>query len=531
MSKPTPAHKAFKSQITRLSQDDLKALVERRHPEYSGRMAHWNFCEATYVGGREWFVGGNIFKYVKEGPTEYSERVDRAYRFPHTREVVDLINKYIFKAKVKRDSERASKEVQAFWKASTINRRNIDDFMRLASERSSYLGRPWIVVDTNQTQADATILASKANGARLYAYVVKPQHVLDLGHTADGELDWIKLQETKRDDETILSSGAVKLRYRIWTREFWALFEQVSKPPANGQGPNEIVYELVDTGEHGLGRVPVVPVDHIISDNPYWAMSLVDDIAYLDRAVANYLSNLDAIIQDQTFSQLIMPAQALIQGEDDMKSLVEMGTKRIFTYDGQSPNAPEYISPDPKQAQIILAVINKIINEIYHSVGMAGERTKQDNAMGIDNSSGVAKAFDFERLNAVLTSKANALQIAENTLCELVDTWHGVDVEPGSYDHVQYPDSFDVRGLTEELAIAAQLTLISAPDKMRQEQMKTLADKLFPHLPSEVAKAIRAEIETSWPPEPPEVSTTSGKPPSAFSGEKRQGQNNGEAKG
>jgi hypothetical protein len=51
-------------------------------------------------------------------------------------------------------------------------------------------------------------------------------------------------------------------------------------------------------------------------------------------------------------------------------------------------------------------MVNKIIGEIYHSVGMAGERTKQDNAMGIDNSSGVAKAYDFERMNAMLATKA-----------------------------------------------------------------------------------------------------------------------------
>src|SRR5205085_1708720 len=100
---------------------------------------------------------------------EYQERINRAYRFPHTREVVDLINKYIYKAKIKRDADTASPEIQAFWKQATINRRNIDDFMRLASERSSYLGRPWIIVDTNQTTPDASVLAAKENGARLYA--------------------------------------------------------------------------------------------------------------------------------------------------------------------------------------------------------------------------------------------------------------------------------------------------------------------------------------------------------------------------
>jgi hypothetical protein len=525
MPNPSVEYAAFKKSLTDLTEDQLKELVERRHPEFHARIAHWTFCEATYVGGPEWF-SGNIFKYVKEGEGEYSERIARAYRFPHTREVVDLINKYIYKAKVKRDTEKATEEVQAFWKQATINRRNIDDFMRLASERSSYLGRPWIVVDTNQTTPDASVLSAKESGARLYGYVVKPQHMLDLSMSEDGDLNWVKVRETARFDNEITDSGEVRVRFRIWTRNFWALFEEVRERP-KGARADKIIYKLINSGEHGLGIVPVIPVDHIISDNPYTAMSLVDDIAYLDRAVANYLSNLDAIIQDQTFSQLIMPAQSLMPGDDDVKKLVELGTKRIFTYDGTGAGKPEYINPDPKQAAVILAVINKIINEIYHSVGMAGERTKQDNAMGIDNSSGVAKAFDFERLNAVLTSKANALEVAENRLCELVDRWHGVDVEPGTYELVKYPDSFDVRGLAEELAISAQLNLIQAPDKLRQEQMKSLSEKLLPHLSEAVANEIRKEIETSWPPEPPEAATL-GSPPSAQSGVKRQGQNNGQ---
>lgn len=525
MPEPSEALLQFEKRLKELDEDATKALIERRHPEYYARLPHWRFCEATYAGGREWFTG-NIFKYFKEGGEEYKERIERAYRFPHTREVVDLINKYIFKSKVKRDFDNASPEVRAFWKSATINRRKIDDLMRLASERSSYLGRPYIIVDTNKVESDRTLLAEKESGARLYAYIIKPQHILDLSMNEDGELNWLKVLETYREDEDITDSGVVRTRYRVWTRDFWALWEEKTEEDPRTK-KKTTVYELIGVGEHKLGRVPAVPVDHIVSDNPYWAMSLVDDIAYLDRAVANYLSNLDAIIQDQSFSQLVMPAQALTPGEDSNNKLIELGTKRIFTYDGAAGGKPEYISPDPKQASIILSVINKIINEIYHSVGMAGERTKQDNALGIDNSSGVAKAFDFERLNSVLTSKANALAAAENALCELVDTWYGKTVEPGSYELVQYPDSFDVRGLSEELHIASQLALIQAPDALRQEQMKALADKLLPHIAQEVAAKIKREIENSWPPETP-ASGSLGSPPSAFDGENRQGQNTGE---
>jgi RNA polymerase sigma factor (sigma-70 family) len=97
-----------------------------------------------------------------------------------------------------------------------------------------------------------------------------------------------------------------------------------------------------------------------------------------------------------------MPAQGVNAGDEAYDKILELGTKRIFIYDGEGGTQPFYLSPDVKQAELILKVVNKIIAEIYHSVGLAGERTKDDNAQGIDNSSGVAKAYDFERVNSLL---------------------------------------------------------------------------------------------------------------------------------
>lgn len=176
----------------------------------------------------------------------------------------------------------------------------------------------------------------------------------------------------------------------------------------------------------------------------------------------------------------------------------EVGTKRIFIYDGEGGAQPFYLSPDIKQAQLILDVINKIINEIYHSVGVAGERTKQDNALGIDNSSGVAKAYDFERVNALLASKADSLEMVENRLVKLVMAWAGE-----TYDEenpmVEYPDNFDVRGLYDEFEIAARLAAIDAPDEVRREQMKLVIDKLFPKLKDDLKKKMLEELK-QWPP-------------------------------
>lgn len=165
---------------------------------------------------------------------------------------------------------------------------------------------------------------------------------------------------------------------------------------------------------------------------------------------------------------------------------------------------PQYISPDVKQAGLILTAITKIINEIYHTAGLAGERTKEDNSKGIDNSSGVAKAYDFERVNSMLAAKADSLELIENKIIKFVAKWCGEEAPDDAERYVSYPDSFDVRGLYDEFEIAARLSLIEAPDVIRQIQMRQLAKKIFPQISEEDGAKIEKEIR-EWPPEPPEV--------------------------
>ena len=534
-------------------QEKLKRLVTRRHPEYANKIEHWNFLVSTYEGGREWFKG-NVFKYMKEGDSEFKDRLERAYRFNHSREVVDLVDKYLFKMEIARNEADAPESVREFWKHATLDGLKVQDFVKVISRWTSVVGRVWVVVDSTKTEETTTLAEEKVSGHRIYAYYVMPQNACDMSYDEQGQLNWILIHEQVRDDSNPLeSNGDISDRFRLWEREQYSILKIKRKAPetllgstpaglpgvsvrelakrtaeaiakgklgevatisadaVKGSDSDAFEVELEGPYPHEFGMVPVFAANNVINNDPYACPALIDDVAYLDRAVANYLSNLDAIIQDQTFSQLVIPAQSLINdGEGKARdALVEMGTKRIFAYDGESGSAPGYISPDVKQAEIILKVINKIINEIYHSVGLAGERTKEDNALGIDNSSGVAKAYDFERVNSLLAAKADSLELIENKLAEFVARWAGEDYEV-TKPVVSYPDNFDVRGLYDEFEIAARLALIKAPDGARRQQMEAVIDKMFPQLKEGIKKAILDELK-NWPPkeEPEGASQTS----------------------
>jgi hypothetical protein len=521
------------------NQKKLAQFVDRRHPDYERFKHHWKFCECTYEGGRDWF-NANIHPYLKEGTREYTDRLKRAYRFNHTKEVVALVTKYIFKAGVVRNTDDAPAALKQFWTQACLDGSPIDVLMKRVSDWTSINGRVWMVVDSKASQGTISKADEKKGDTRIYSYLVKQNDVLDFSKDEMGKFNWVLYRMAHRDDaDPLNSSGTINPRYMLWTREEWILLEE-QPAPGNNKDLQSSVVLVVDTsnnpvvqqvagmavtvtldsrvpknrkivqvarGENTIGEVPVFYVDHLENEEPYGPPGLIDDIAYLDRAVANYLSNIDAIIQDQTFSQLAMPAQGLMPGEEAYNKMLEMGTKRIFLYDGESQRPPEYLVPDAAQAQLIVAVIKMIIGEIYHSIGMAGERTKQDNAMGIDNSSGVAKAYDFDRMNALLAAKADMLQRAEERLSYLVLRWAGeIDEAPVNVPSedkntdslIKYPDTYDVRGLPDEFEIADNLALLEAPESLRRQQMTVLAEKLFPRL----AKDLKGKIETelkSWP--------------------------------
>lgn len=478
----------------------IQKLIERRHPEYNELINCWRFFGSTYQGGRQWFEE-NIHKYYREGEREFSERIVRSYRFNHTKEVVDLINKYLFKQCIQR-SENAPKSVKEFWKVATRGGAGIDDLAKQISKHCSIYGRVGIVVDRQKSeQKVVTVEDAQKQRVKTYAYVVNPEDMLDYSFDDEGQLNWILIRETYRDDADPLSvnNSETKERFRLWTRKEWILIAEVENKNKKTKS-----FDIIDGGNHDLGEVPVVLADNLLTDERYGAPALINDIAYLDKAAANYLSNLDAIIQDQTFSQLVMPAQNVMPDTDAHEQLVEMSTKRIFLYDAQGSNhSPEYISPDPRQAHLILEVVSRIIKEIYNSVGLSAERSNKDNAVSMDNSSGVAKAYDFERVNALLSAKADSLEVAENRIAKLVALWNGEESKSPE-EYVQYPDNFDTRGLYDEFDIAARLMLVEAPDAIRQEQMRTIVDKLFPMIEEKIRKKIDAEID-DWPPSPEEM--------------------------
>lgn len=472
--------------ISTLTGIDLKKLVGRRHPEYDQNLSHWNLAEAAYRGGRDWFemeVDGNknLFQFYKEGEEEYKDRKNRTHRANHTRRVVDTVNQYLFRSPPVRDEKKVPSYIKSFWENTAGPRRSIQRFVKELDRWASTMGRVYVVID-RPAHDEAQATRRRKDEKSPYAYIVFPQYVLDMAYGDDGKFDWILIAEDYRDESGGLDDGGeMRLRYRLWTRSHWFLI--VEDEDTNGKSvKKDKNYVIQDEGQHGLGIVPVIEVDD--QEGSRWsAPGLCSDIIYMDRTLVNYGSLLDEILYEQTFSQLTMPADAILPGTTEYGQMVAAAKSRIFLFSATSPGVkPEFISPDAAQAELIMKAMSDLKRDIYSVTGTDNDANSQSMSTGKSYASGKVREFDHTQIENILLDKARSLELTEDRMLEVVAAWMNNGKERIEPDWVVYPDKFDIRGLAAELDIAAELNELEAPTEIMRRQMRTIVDKNYPRM-------------------------------------------------
>jgi hypothetical protein len=238
--------------------------------------------------------------------------------------------------------------VKAFWKQATLNGLPIKDFVKRISHRGS-VGTAGCGSWSTRPRVPPvrTVAEAKKAKVRIYAYIVEPEHALDMSYDELGELNWILIREHQRDDgDPITARGYVYPRFRLWTRTTSQLFVCVDKKGVPID-PDSKRVDSTRTGlwwpssriEHRLGVVPVIPADNVITDDPY-CVAGADRRRRLPRSRGGELPVQHG--RDHPGPDLqparhagagLMPGTA--DDETKLSKLVELGTKRIFTYNGE----------------------------------------------------------------------------------------------------------------------------------------------------------------------------------------------------
>ena len=426
------------------------------------RNSEYELLHDAYYGTGMFAAGGALKRHPREDEKNYIFRQHLSYYLNHTAPIINACVDPIFKDTISRDYNQ-SELFETFLNDVDRLGTTLQEFMRYNSTQAKIYGVMYVLVD-NVSEIGETVADQVGNRQLPYLVAIEPKCVYSWRVNDIGELEFFSYTTTVFDDE-----GQAKTQYHEWTKASWTVKNDEQK--------------IIATGEHNLGRVPVVQwfgrssrkVD-ILPPPEYLA------IARTNHQVYHLCSLLTQILNMQTFSTLTLPDNG--QGVDD----ITLGTNNVLMYPAESSHAPAFIAPDRGPAEIIMAVIKMLVDDMYRLSGV-------NSVIGVQEAkSGVAKQWDFERTNQRLADFSVQCESAEYDIIELFELWTGTKVDY----KCDYPREFKINDITDSLAQSqAVLDLGLGSNTLKVETGKKVLDSYLPNIEPDTFDEIVAEIEES----------------------------------
>ena len=374
----------------------------------------WKFLIDSYMGGYNFKEGEYLTSYIFENREQYESRLDTTPLDNHVKAVVAIYNSFLFRMPPKREMGSLENDVtlQAFMSDADLDGRSFDAVMRDISSYSSIYGHTWIVIDKPDTIA-FTRAQELEQGIRPYISIFTPENVLDWNYSRAPNgvyyLDYLKIYEgSSKGTDT----------FRIYTPDTITVVEM------NDTEEPRIVSEITNP----LGMIPAVCVYSQRSPMKGVGVSDVGDVADMQRAIYNELSELEQLIRIANHPSLVKTGQT--QASAGAGSIIQM-----------PDDLPEGLKPfllEPNGSGI-----EGILNSIKHKVESIDRMSHMGGIRSIETRrlSGVALATEFQLLNARLAEKADNLEHAEEQIWRIYARWQDA-VWDGQ---IKYPDSFNIQ--------------------------------------------------------------------------------------
>ncbi len=484
----------------------INRLAARRHPEYEVNASEWRFLRQAIDGGPG-YVEGNLFQHPKEDDKVFEARKKRAadHHLNLTAQVTQTYLGYLFQTRPTPAPDLPD-WLERFIASGDQEGRPLVELAKDTAAWNMSYGIVWVGVDKPPTPNDPDgepVDLSEAQEIELrlepYAYLVHPTHVLD-GRIERGVVKWLLVQEDKRDDaDPFTSSGQTVTKLRLWTEESWALLSRKEGKDAD--------WQIEHTGVNPIGRVPFVPF-RFGTGSGFACPGLVADIAHIDRAIFNKSSLLDEIHYSQTFGQLAIPYKGDLYEDDDTggfkltsegQGVLTMGLHTVLPYAAEA-GAPGYVAPPNGPAEVLDKAIAGMARMLLGLALLDGETATEE---GGQRASGLSKAYTFEKLNRRLAAIADRLESGFRQVFDLAARWLRKDLEEIPWDAWDFPDSFEVRSLAQDLEEFSFLMVGSPPSHTALALLwKAILRKALRKVDPETWKEIEAEIDamaaTGW---------------------------------
>jgi hypothetical protein len=452
-------------------------MSERTHPLYRKMKNQWSFFEQSAMGGFG-YVDDNskLFTHrLEDSVGDYQDRLKRTYYLNYCDLVCRIYSDFIHKETIRRP---VVKELTEFYKDVDGQGESVAAFMRRITYMLCVYGQVHTVVDMpNMSNTDLPQHFARANKVQPYATIVTPLQLRDWSTDSFGNYNWVLIEFKGFDDSNPYTVREPQNMYFLLARNYWVKYDHKG---------NE-----VDSGDNPLGYVYMTTIRNGYYSKDGLGTSMLADIAKLNQLIYNYTSNVDEMIERQTFSQLCMPAtidQETLEMDESEVDLYTLGTSQIMTYPSTSGQPPQFISPNMDNLNVIWKHTQELIQKIYEMAKLGNEGTK---SKVISQTSGIAQAYRFLQMRVALSTMGKALQKFERDIVGMVADWYGEDFDTV----VEYPTDFETGSFQEKLHNTFNMVSQNVSKTLNMEMLKGMVEKFEHQFSDDTLDRIFKEIE------------------------------------
>jgi hypothetical protein len=419
------------------------------------------------MGGEDYRDGSYLTSYLNEDKNAYSRRLALTPLDNHCRNVVHVYSSFLWRVTPTRNfaGMEGSADLEAFIKDANLDGQNFNSFMREAQIWSSVYGHVWLMMDKPQSNA-GTRAEEMAQEIRPYVTLITPENVYDWRWerqpSGRHELVYLKIRESvDRVDGTTTVT-----HFREWYKDKICLIRYDGADAA-----------LLEEIENPIGKIPAVNLPANRSIVRGMGISDISDIAYMQQAIYQELSEIEQLIRISNHPTLVKTYET--------DASAGAGAVINISEDSDAGLKPYQLQPSGANLDAIRASITDKIESINRMAHMGAVRGTEAVLQ-----SGVAMQTEFQMLNAKLSEKADILELAEEQLWMFYCLWQGHDPHEVQ---ISYPDSFDIRDYESELRFLQQTRAAGVKSvTLLREIDKKIADLV---LDDEVLGTAHAEIE------------------------------------
>jgi hypothetical protein len=367
-----------------------------------------------------------------------------------------------------------------FWENCDGRGTSIQDFLEFPHRQARMHGTGIIIIDRPEVQIVSEADNQKPEN-RPYIYAVPTRNVVHWEFGEDGELAGIIVLEPQLDAETRKEFTNI----RVWTRSEWAVYKRLGEAGA-ASSVSELDYELIGSGKHTLGEVPVVA---IYNDSPA-PRHLLSHTEMLDVArLAQTVYNIDSETREIERKCAVFLAIPVKATDTYTEKKMILSTDNALLYDGDAGH-PMWVSPDLKILDMLGARRQEKKRDAYQMAGLGALAISTGT---IRTSSGYHADVEFAKTERRIARHASMLEAVEKRLARLYLKFYGIDADTqDDLFSVTYPNDYGVRDMAALIDRTGVILDMGLGDLWDTATLSKMAKAQFPRLSQDESDAMVA---------------------------------------